>query len=160
MCIWKKVVLLQLGKSYTTSSHWIPQGRNTARVFGCSGAIWVAYPFFVQEILLLWDYKTGNYFLVFFCLWMCLSLLFWMRNLCAFCLLAFPLIILRYSCMLCTSSMLKVREKKRLQVSSLMFSSKVLSFGKMCAASVAMAVCVLLGFRRRIEMTCSLLGNF
>ena len=44
----KKVVLLQLGKSCTTSSHWIPQGRNTARVFGCSGAIQVACPFFVS----------------------------------------------------------------------------------------------------------------
>lgn len=35
----EKAVLLHSGKSYTTSSHWIPQGRNAARAFGCSGAI-------------------------------------------------------------------------------------------------------------------------
>jgi hypothetical protein len=34
-----KNVLSHPGKSYTTSSHLIPQVRNEARVFGCSGAI-------------------------------------------------------------------------------------------------------------------------
>lgn len=34
------------GKSYTTSSHELPQGRKAARVSGCSGAIYSAYPFF------------------------------------------------------------------------------------------------------------------
>src|SRR5690606_9583739 len=36
-----------VGKSFTTSSSRIPQGGNTARVSRCSGAIKVAYPFFI-----------------------------------------------------------------------------------------------------------------
>jgi hypothetical protein len=36
------------GKSCTTSSCLIPQGRNAARVGGCSGAMQVAYPFFIE----------------------------------------------------------------------------------------------------------------
>lgn len=36
------------GKSYTTSSHELPQGRKAARVSGCSGAIYSAYPFFIS----------------------------------------------------------------------------------------------------------------
>ena len=42
----EKVVLLHSGKSCTTSSSWIPQGGNTARASGCSGAIQGAYPSF------------------------------------------------------------------------------------------------------------------
>jgi len=38
------------GKSCTTSSCLIPQGRNTARVGGCSGAMQVAYPYFFKKI--------------------------------------------------------------------------------------------------------------
>jgi hypothetical protein len=36
-----------VGKSFTTSSCQIPQDGNIARVDGCSGAMKVAYPFFV-----------------------------------------------------------------------------------------------------------------
>ena len=37
--IWKKVVPLHSGKSYTASSLRIPQVLTEARVFGCSGAM-------------------------------------------------------------------------------------------------------------------------
>ncbi len=40
-----------MGKSFTTSSCRIPQDGNIARVDGCSGAMKVAYPFFVPYIL-------------------------------------------------------------------------------------------------------------
>ena len=34
-----KHIIFVVGRAYATSSHQIPQGRNTARVNGCSGVI-------------------------------------------------------------------------------------------------------------------------